>query len=172
MKAKILPISFLIFFLIIFFLFYKGLQNSNIYTPNLIIEKKIPIFEAKIFENNNKISSELIFDKDKFYLLNIWASWCLPCREEHSFLLTLSGLQKIDIIGLNYKDKFENAKNFLKDLSDPYDIILSDKDGTVAIEWGAYGVPESFLIYNNTIIKKIIGPLDKVSLREIEELIK
>ena len=172
MKAKILPISFLIVFLIIFFLFYKGLQNSNIYTPNLIIEKKIPIFEAKIFENNNKISSELIFDKDKFYLLNIWASWCLPCREEHSFLLTLSGLQKIDIIGLNYKDKFENAKNFLKDLSDPYDIILSDKDGTLAIEWGAYGVPESFLIYNNTIIKKIIGPLDKVSLREIEELIK
>jgi len=172
MKAKILPISFLIVFLIIFFLFYKGLQNSNIYTPNLIIEKKIPIFEAKIFENNNKISSELIFDKDKFYLLNIWASWCLPCREEHSFLLTLSGLQKIDIIGINYKDKFENAKNFLKDLSDPYDIILSDKDGTVAIEWGAYGVPESFLIYNNTIIKKIIGPLDKVSLREIEELIK
>ena len=172
MKTKILPISFLIVFLIIFFLFYKGLQNSNIYTPNLIVEKKIPIFEAKIFENNNKISSELIFDKDKFYLLNIWASWCLPCREEHSFLLTLSGLQKIDIIGLNYKDKFENAKNFLKDLSDPYDIILSDKDGTVAIEWGAYGVPESFLIYNNTIIKKIIGPLDKVSLHEIEELIK
>ena len=172
MKAKILPISFVIVFLIIFFLFYKGLQNSNIYTPNLIVEKKIPIFEAKIFENNNKISSELIFDKDKFYLLNIWASWCLPCREEHSFLLTLSGLQKIDIIGLNYKDKFENAKNFLKDLSDPYDIILSDKDGTVAIEWGAYGVPESFLIYNNTIIKKIIGPLDKVSLHEIEELIK
>ena len=172
MKAKILPISFVIVFLIIFFLFYKGLQNSNIYTPNLKIEKKIPIFEAKIFENNNKISSELIFEKDKFYLLNIWASWCLPCREEHSFLITLSGLHKIDIIGLNYKDKYENAKNFLEELNNPYDIILTDKDGTLAIEWGAYGVPESFLIYNNIIIKKIIGPLDKVSLRKIEKLIK
>ena len=78
----------------------------------------------------------------------------------------------MEIIGLNYKDKDENAKNFLKELGNPYEIILSDKNGTVAIEWGAYGVPESFLIYKKKIIKKFIGPINSDSLLEIKKLIK
>jgi cytochrome c biogenesis protein CcmG/thiol:disulfide interchange protein DsbE len=80
--------------------------------------------------------------------------------------------KNVKIIGINYKDKNENAKNFLKELKSPYEVVLVDKDGTIAIEWGAYGVPESFLIYNKKIIKKIIGPLNKKSLFEIEKLIK
>ena len=74
------------------------------------------------------------------------------------------------IIGQNYKDNFDNAKNFLKELNNPYDLIFFDKDGTIAIEWGAYGVPETFLIKNNQVIKKIIGPLNKNLLFEIKEL--
>tara|TARA_B100000989_G_scaffold286606_1_gene255407 strand:- start:284 stop:691 length:408 start_codon:yes stop_codon:yes gene_type:complete len=135
------------------------------------MEKNIPFFKTKIFENDNVVS-EKIFQKDKFYLLNIWASWCVPCREEHSFLINLNKEEKIEIIGLNYKDDKKNAKNFLKELGNPYDIILSDKDGTVAIEWGAYGVPETFLIYDNKIIKKIIGPINENLIVEIKTLIQ
>ena len=76
--------------------------------------------------------------------MNIWASWCVPCRDEHPFLMNLSDEKNIKIIGLNYKDNNENAKNFLSILNNPYDTILLDLDGTIAIEWGAYGVPESF----------------------------
>jgi cytochrome c biogenesis protein CcmG/thiol:disulfide interchange protein DsbE len=86
--------------------------------------------------------------------------------------MNLRNLENIEIIGINYKDKIENAKKFLKELDNPYKIVLLDKDGTIAIEWGAYGVPESFLVYNNKIIKRIIGPIDKNLLLEIKDLIK
>ena len=125
-----------------------------------------------MFETDELISSGEIFKKDKFYLMNIWASWCVPCKEEHPFLLNLSNENNIEIIGLNYKDDNENAKKFLKNFSSPYKFILSDTNGLIAIEWGAYGVPESFVIFNNEIIKKVIGPLNINSLLEIKELIK
>ena len=79
---------------------------------------------------------------------------------------------KVEIIGMNYKDNFKNAKNFLEELGNPYEEIFIDLDGTIAIEWGAYGVPESFLIYNNVIIKKYIGPLNQELVDEIKLLIK
>ena len=104
--------------------------------------------------------------------MNIWASWCVPCKDEHPFLMNLSKKNYIEIVGLNYKDNNEKAKLFLKELDNPYNIIFSDKDGIIAIEWGAYGVPESFLIHDKKIIKKIIGPLDANSLKEIKKLIK
>ena len=172
MKIKIFPVFLIIIFLIIFLIFYQGLKNPNIYEPKVDLEKNIPIFTAKIFSTNNKINSEKIFADDKFYLMNIWSSWCLPCREEHPYLINLSTQKNIEIIGLNYKDKYENAKNFLSKSNNPYSFIFLDKDGTIAIEWGAYGVPESFLIYKNKIIKKIIGPIDQNSLLEIKKLIQ
>ena len=172
MKIKILPIFLIIFFLIIFFIFYKGLKNPNIYIPKNDIEKNIPSFKAKLFETDDLINSEDIFEFDKFYLINIWSSWCLPCRNEHSFLMSLANQKNLKIIGLNYKDNNKSAKNFLKELDSPYDIILSDNNGLTAIELGAYGVPETFLIYNKMIIKKIIGPIDENSLLEIKKLIE
>ena len=172
MKIKIFPIFFIIIFLIIFLILYKGLENPNVYAPKVDPEKNIPVFTAKIFSTNNKINSEKIFTGDKFYLMNIWASWCAPCKNEHPFLMSLSNLKNIEIIGLNYKDDNDNAKKFLKELDNPYKIILSDEDGTIAIEWGAYGVPESFLIYKKKIIKKIIGPLNENSFLEIKKIIK
>ena len=113
MKIKIFPTFLIIIFLMIFFIFFKGLQNSNIYTPKTNIEKDIPSFKAKIFETNKKIYSEEIFKSNKFYLMNIWASWCVPCRDEHPFLMSLGNQKNIEIIGLNYKDDYKKAKSFL-----------------------------------------------------------
>ena len=172
MKNKILLTTLIIFFVILFLIFYKGLIRTNIYTPNIISNTSIPSFSAKILGTNDKINSENVFNSDQFYLLNIWSSWCVPCREEHCFLMKLKNKENIKIIGLNYKDKEANAKNFLKELKNPYDIILLDKDGTIAIEWGAYGVPETFLINKKKIIKKIVGPLEKNLFLEIENLIE
>ena len=172
MKNKILPLILIIIFLFIFVIFYYGLRNSNIYIPQANIEKDIPSFEVKLFNSDNKIKSEKIFKDDKYYLLNIWASWCIPCRNEHSFLMNLRNQKNIDIIGLNYKDNNLNAKKFLKELGNPYKTILLDTDGLISIEWGAYGVPETFLIYKKKIIKKIIGPLNENLLFDIKSLIE
>jgi cytochrome c biogenesis protein CcmG/thiol:disulfide interchange protein DsbE len=86
--------------------------------------------------------------------------------------MELRNNDRLKVIGMNYKDNKDNAKNFLEKLGNPYEKIIFDSKGTIAIEWGAYGVPESFLIYNNVIIRKYIGPLNKVSVEEIKSYIK
>ena len=172
MKNFFLPISFVIIFIIIFVVFYKGLKNTNIYTPDVKINNEVPSFSAKSFYSNEKINSSNVFEIDKFYLLNIWSSWCVPCREEHPILMELNTNNTIVVIGINYKDNKENAINFLSQLGNPYQKIFVDKNGTLSIEWGAFGVPESFIIYNKKIIKKYIGPLNEKTLLEIKQLIK
>ena len=96
----------------------------------------------------------------------------MPCRDEHPMLLNLSNNFEIEIIGMNYKDNFKNAKKFLDELGNPYTKILVDKDGTRSIELGAIGVPESFLIYKNDIVRKFIGPLNIEMIKEIEKIIQ
>tara|TARA_B100001540_G_C15768343_1_gene625085 strand:- start:1071 stop:1589 length:519 start_codon:yes stop_codon:yes gene_type:complete len=172
MRNKFLSFFLTLFFLVIFIIFYKGLQDTNIYTPELKINNEIPSFSAELFYSNKIISSSEIFYPNKYYLLNIWSSWCVPCREEHYILITLAQQKNLKVIGINYKDNKEKAKNFLQELGNPYEKIIFDKNGINAIEWGAYGVPESFLIYNGKIIKKYIGPLKKESIIEILALIK
>ena len=172
MKIRIVPLFSIIIFLIIFLFFYKGLQNSNIYVPKSTIKKDIPSFKVEILETSEVTSSEVIFKDNKFYLVNIWSSWCIPCRDEHSFLMELKTQKNLKIVGLNYKDNNNKAKTFLNELGNPYEIILTDKDGTIAIEWGAYGVPETFLVFNKKIIKKIIGPINQNLLLEIKKIIE
>ena len=172
MKKKILPSVITIFFVIIFIIFYKGLEDTNIYIPKNTTQFKIPVFNTKEFYSGSKINSTEIFELNKTYLVNIWSSWCVPCRKEHPLLMNLKEQDRLNIIGLNYKDNKKNAKNFLKELGNPYKKIFTDLDGIIAIEWGAYGVPESFLIYNNKIIKKYIGPLNQKIINEMKEIIK
>ena len=172
MKNKLIPLLIFLVFIVIFIIFYKGLQNSNIYTPNSKTSFEVPSVSVKLFNSDEIINTLEIFNSDKFYLLNIWSSWCVPCKQEHPILMELSQNNDLEIIGINYKDTKKNANDFLKDLGNPYDNIIFDNKGTNAIEWGAYGVPESFLINNNKIIKKYIGPLSKVSMEEIKSFIK
>ena len=172
MKNKFLPFSIIFIFVIVFIIFYKGLQDTNIYTPQKKVNKEILLFSLDLFNSSKKVNSTELFSPDKFYLLNIWSSWCIPCRQEHPLLMNLAKIKKIEIIGLNYKDNKINAQNFLDELGNPYENIIFDKDGINAIEMGAYGVPESFLSHKSMIIKKYIGPLNKELIKEIKLLIE
>ena len=172
MKNKLILYPIILIFLIIFIVFYKSLKDTNIYTPEAEINNDIPIFSAELLLLKENLNSTEIFKMDEFYLLNIWASWCIPCRDEHSILISLSKNNKLNIIGMNYKDNKKNAKSFLDELGNPYEKIIVDKNGTNSIEWGAIGVPETFIIYNNKIIKKYIGPLNNELLLEIQKIIK
>ena len=172
MKNKFLPFSIITIFVIIFIVLYKGLQETNIYIPESKSNNEVPSLIVKLFDTNQTVNTIEIFQSDKLYLLNIWSSWCVPCREEHPILMELKKNEQLIVVGMNYKDTKKNAKNFLEELGNPYDKIIFDNKGTNAIEWGAYGVPESFLIINNKIIKKYIGPLNKKFFDEIKSYIK
>tara|TARA_B110000003_G_C16627666_1_gene525443 strand:- start:852 stop:1373 length:522 start_codon:yes stop_codon:yes gene_type:complete len=173
MKNKFSLIIIIIFLSFCFVIFYKGLNNSNTYTPKIIDKKNIPIFEARDFNSNIYLNSKKIFEEETFYLVNIWASWCVPCRAEHPYLMELSKNKSIKLIGLNYKDKFNNAESFIDEFGNPYSQIIIDKDGSLSVEFGAYGVPETFIIdKNKKIIKKFIGPINEDAVKEIKLIIK
>ncbi len=172
MKNRLLPIFITSIFVIIFIFFYKGLKNTNVYTPEIKINNTIPSFTGDLFYSDEIINSSYFFKPDEFYLLNIWSSWCVPCRNEHTLLMSLKESKKIKVVGINFKDKKINAEKFLFELGNPYEKIIFDQEGIIAIEWGAYGVPESFLIKDGIIIKRYIGPLDKKLTKEIEYIIK
>ncbi|PWK76159.1 DsbE family thiol:disulfide interchange protein [Aminobacter sp. AP02] len=96
----------------------------------------------------------------KVTLVNVWASWCAPCREEHPVMVNLAKDERLTIVGLNYKDKAENARRFLGDLGNPFDAVGVDPNGRAAIDWGVYGIPETFLVgKDGKIAFKHVGPL-------------
>ena len=171
MKNKF-SILLIVFFTFIFIIFYKGLNNSNIYVPSTQVEKDVPDLKVKLLRSQNEIELKSLLEGNEFYLINIWSSWCGPCREEHPILMNLKNQKNINIIGLNYKDNKANAEIFLRELGNPYYEILEDNNGSKSIELGAYGVPESFLIHQNKIIRKYIGPLNQNLFTEINSLIK
>ena len=106
------------------------MQNTNIYTPETKTIYEVPSVSVKLFNSNEIVNTLEIFNSDKFYLLNIWSSWCVPCRQEHSSLMDLMKIKKIKIIGLNYKDTKKNAESFLSELGNPFHQIIFDKEGT------------------------------------------
>ena len=173
MKNKFSLFIIVIFFCFCFIILYKGLDNSNTYAPEIKDKKSVPIFEAKYFNSNIYVNSEKIFEENIFYIVNIWASWCAPCRAEHPILMRLSKNQAIKLVGLNYRDNQINAKNFINEFGNPYSKILIDNDGLLSIEFGAYGVPETFIIdKNKKIIRRFIGSINEEIEEEIKLIIK
>ena len=166
--SKIIIFIFVGFFLLIFWL---GLKKDNNYNTKNIIGNKIDSFQLSSIYSNKFISEEIL-KENKFTLINFFASWCAPCRAEHEYLLNLSNNSKdIKILGINFKDKKNNAISFLNELGDPYDSVGYDNDGKISILFGIYGITESILVDQNLIvIKKIIGPIDQNQYNEILKL--
>ncbi|WP_426231251.1 DsbE family thiol:disulfide interchange protein [Pararhizobium sp. DWP3-4] len=105
--------------------------------------------------------------KGKLTLVNVWASWCVPCREENPIILELAKDSRLTVVGINYKDQTGNALRFLGELGNPFSAVGVDPHGKAAIDWGVYGIPESYLVdASGTIIYKRVGPFDERSLKE------
>ena len=174
-KKKItLSFLILVFLIFCFLILNKALNMDKIYSPIFKNQKTTYLTNFKLPElySYNQIQLiEVIKDKE-FSIVNIWASWCAPCREENDFLKSLSSIGSLQIIGINYKDKKKNAIKFLNDYGNPFKYNLVDKDGVESINLGAYGVPETLLINKNRqILLKIIGPINNDHVKKIREII-
>jgi cytochrome c biogenesis protein CcmG, thiol:disulfide interchange protein DsbE len=153
MKKKILLFPFIVFSLILLIFFYLLIIERNPKEiPSMLSNQKAPSFEAESLFLNEKFISEEVF-KNKIIIVNFFATWCKPCRDEHGYIKLLSKKNKIHIIGINYKDKNEKTVEWLKKLGNPYSRIAIDKKGNIAIDWGVYGIPETFIVNSNGIIK-------------------
>lgn len=162
MKKYIVPLA--IFAVIGGLLFYAlYLSNTGRYSPKDIpsplIGKALPAFSlSTVADPARKVSRDDMLGR--VYLLNVWASWCVACRQEHPFLNELARNKAVTIIGLNYKDKREDALGWLGGLGNPYELSLADGDGRLGIDLGVYGVPETFVIDKQGVIRyKQIGPI-------------
>ncbi|SFP68833.1 cytochrome c biogenesis protein CcmG, thiol:disulfide interchange protein DsbE [Nitrosomonas cryotolerans] len=141
-----------------------GLTLNPRQVPSPLIDKPAPVFQLQQLHEPEKImtSSDNL---GKVWLLNVWASWCVACRDEHLLLVQLANSGIVPVYGLNYKDERDTAKQWLKQLGDPYTISIVDPDGRVGIDYGVYGVPETYVIDKKGIIRhKQIGPVTVDSL--------
>jgi cytochrome c biogenesis protein CcmG/thiol:disulfide interchange protein DsbE len=135
--------------------------------PSALIGTKAPSLNLAPLEGANLPALTDSAVKGKLTLVNVFASWCIPCREEHPILKELAKDSRLNIVAINYKDKNDNALRFLGELGNPYTAIGVDPKGQAAIDWGVYGIPESYLVGpDGTILYKRVGPFDDISLRE------
>lgn len=147
-----------IFALLVAFL-YRGLSMDPKLVPSPLIGKPAPAFTLPRLDDPSATISNADL-KGKVTLLNVWATWCISCRQEHETLVELAKTGQVDIYGLNYKDNRQDAKRWLARFGNPYVANAFDGSGRVAIDWGVYGAPETFIIDRNGIIRhKHIGPL-------------
>lgn len=166
-KFIIILISF--FIISIFFLSLGKDQSYN--TEKILIGKKLDQLSLKSFDGKNSFNTN-DFKKNNFTLINFWASWCAPCRIEHPILMNLQKSKKLKLVGVNFKDKKNNAQNFLQDLGNPYYKIAKDENGKKSVIFGIYGIPESILINEELIvIHKFVGPLSIQDYDKILEII-
>ena len=166
-------IKSLIVFLFIFLLlvFYNSLNRETNYNTDYLVGNKLAKINLKSFDDN-KIYTSKDFKKSRYTLINFWASWCAPCRIEHPYLMELSKEKNLKILGVNFKDKKINASKFLNELGNPYYYMAKDTTGKQSVNFGIYGIPESILIDNETIVlKKFVGPLNEQNLNDIKEII-
>ena len=163
MKRALIPL--LIFIVLVGFL-AVGLTRNPREIPSPLINKAAPAFSLSALDApEQKISVQDL--RGKVWILNVWASWCVACRIEHPLLVEFAKTGTVPIYGLNYKDKRDDAIGWLAKFGNPYTRSLSDTDGVVGIDFGVYGVPETFVIDKTGVIHmKHIGPVTPEVLRD------
>ncbi len=149
-------------------LYDQDVHGKNISEiPSALLNTKAPSLDLPPLEGANLPALTDAAVKGKLTLVNVFASWCIPCREEHPILKELAKDSRLNIVAINYKDKNDNALGFLGELGNPYKAIGIDPKGQAAIDWGVYGIPESYLVGpDGTILYKRVGPFDDISLKE------
>ena len=156
-KLSALPI--LIFLVIVYFL-YSGLSKDPTLIPSPLIGKTIPEFTSKTLFDGNTITSKDLLGKS--FIINVWGSWCYGCSIEHDYLIDINSKNTIQIYGLNYKDDRSSAIKWLQSKGNPYRKVIFDSSGDIAIDFGVYGAPETFLVNEQgVIIHKHVGPIDQ-----------
>ena len=173
MKKKLLIIPFAIFISILLIFFYLLIIERNPSDiPSNLLNRNVPNFETEMLLKKEKFISSKEF-KNEIILVNFFATWCLPCRDEHIYIKRFSDEKEIRVIGINYKDDPKKTIRWLDELGNPYSNVLLDKNGRIAIDWGVYGIPETFIINSKGIIKyRHVGPVTKKIYKKINLLIK
>jgi len=168
---KIIKSIIVFLFIFVLLVFYNSLNRETNYSTDYLVGNKLANINLKSFDDN-KIYTNEDFKKSRYTLINFWASWCAPCRVEHPYLMQLSKEKNLKILGVNFKDKKINASKFLNELGNPYYYMAKDTSGKQSVNFGIYGIPESILINNETIVlKKFVGPLNDQNLNDIKEII-
>ena len=168
---KIIKSIIVLLFIFVLLVFYNSLNRETNYSTDYLVGNKLANINLKSFDDNIIYTNE-DFKKSRYTLINFWASWCAPCRIEHPYLMQLSKEKNLKILGVNFKDKKINASKFLNELGNPYYYMTKDTTGKQSVNFGIYGIPESILINNETIVlKKFVGPLNEQNLNDIKEII-
>ena len=169
-RIFIIPIILFLFVLSVFF-YLLTIERDPLELPSNLLNKNVPDFETKSLLNDEKFVSSKEFGNE-LVLVNFFATWCKPCRDEHGYIKLLSKKNKVHIIGINYKDKNEKTVEWLKKLGNPYSRIAIDKKGNIAIDWGVYGIPETFIVNSNGIIKfRHVGQITEKIYKKINLLL-
>jgi cytochrome c biogenesis protein CcmG/thiol:disulfide interchange protein DsbE len=163
MNRAILP---LIGFILMAGLLWRGLSLDPKLVPSPLIDKQAPEFALAMLEDQSRNLSTNDM-AGQVWVLNVWASWCVSCRAEHEVISDLASRNLVAVVGLNYKDEPTDATRWLQQFGNPYAVSVIDRDGRVGIDWGVYGVPETFVIGADGLIKyKHIGPVTHESLEQ------
>lgn len=172
MNRKVLFLLPLAAFVVLAVFLLRGLWLNPREVPSPLIGKPAPLFERPRLGATETFSSRAMLGQA--WILNVWASWCGPCREEHPLWNEFARDKPVPLVGLNYKDDPASAARWLRELGDPYTVSVADRDGAVGIEFGVYGVPETFVIDRAGVIRfKHIGPINPdVMAKKIRPLLK
>ena len=166
MKGSLKFLFPLAVFAVLVVFFVVGLNLDPIEVPSPLINKPAPNFKLPVLGESGKVFSPEEM-RGKVWLLNVWASWCVACREEHPMLLAMSQDKELNLIGMDYKDTDDAGSDVLKQNGNPYQRVVTDADGRVGIDYGVYGVPETYVIDRQGVIRyKQIGPITEEAFRD------
>ena len=161
---KILP---LILFVILAGFLYLSLDSNPSKLPSPLVGKIFPAVSGTELFSEKPIKLNDLFINEKFSLVNVWASWCVTCRAEHTTIMKIAKSENLQMIGINYKDVYADAKNYLEILGNPFDVIVFDPEGKIGLDLGVYATPETFLVNRDgLILYKHIGEINNQVWKE------